>query len=123
MAASAAPHLADRPFSEFKIMQVRADRVAMAASMASERVTWQPYDGPRKPESHVPSTAFAFLRERKEPLFDAAHVRNALARFEQVSGVDDDERAVAFENIKAAATHFDVRVSETHWQDLMHGST
>ncbi len=91
--------------------------------MASERVTWRPYDGPRQPESQVPATAFAFPRERKEPLFDAAHVRNALARFDQVSGVDDDERALAFKNIKAAAAHFNVHVSETSWHDLMRGST
>ena len=35
---------------------------------------------------------FAFPEERKEPLTDAAHVRNAIARFDQVEGVTDEER-------------------------------
>ena len=32
---------------------------------------------------------FAFPKERKEPLTDARHVRNAIARFDQVEGVTD----------------------------------
>jgi hypothetical protein len=32
---------------------------------------------------------FAFPDERKEPLTDARHVRNAIARFNQVEGVSD----------------------------------
>jgi hypothetical protein len=34
---------------------------------------------------------FAFPRAEKEPLTDAAHVRNAIARFNQVQGVTDAE--------------------------------
>jgi hypothetical protein len=34
---------------------------------------------------------FAFPEERKEPLADARHVRNAIARFGQVEGVSDAE--------------------------------
>jgi len=65
-------------------------------------------------------TEFAFPDERKEPLTDARHVRNAIARFDQVKDVSDDERAQAFENIKAAASHFDVDLTEKSWHDLMH---
>ena len=36
--------------------------------------------------------SFAFPSERKLPLEDASHVRNAIARFDQVDGVSDDER-------------------------------
>ena len=32
---------------------------------------------------------FAFPKERKEPLNNASHVRNAIARFDQVEGVSD----------------------------------
>jgi len=39
--------------------------------------------------------AFAFPRERKEPLENASHVRNAIARFNQVKDVSDDERDAA----------------------------
>jgi 3-dehydroquinate synthase class II len=44
---------------------------------------------------------------------DAVHVRNALARFDQVEGVDDAERDLAFANIQEAARHFGVAVKET----------
>lgn len=66
----------------------------------------------------LPDSVFAFPEQRKEPLVDASHVRNALTRFDQVSGVTDAQRTAAFENIKAAARHFDVEVTESSWRDL-----
>lgn len=83
------------------------------------KTTWKPVDDPGAPKSQLPDSAFAFSAERKEPLIDASHVRNAVARFSQVEGVSDEERAQAFENILAAAKHFDVHLSETSWHDLM----
>ena len=62
--------------------------------------------------------SFAFPEQRKEPLEDASHVRNAIARFGQVKGVSDDERAEAWKRIKAAAKKFDVEVSEKSWREL-----
>ena len=53
---------------------------------------------------------FAFPKERKEPLNDARHVRNAIARFNQVEGVSEAERAAAWRRIKAAAKKFGVEV-------------
>jgi hypothetical protein len=61
---------------------------------------------------------FAFPDQRKEPLEDASHVRNAIARFDQVQGVSDDERDEAWKRIKAAAEKFDVEVSEKSWREL-----
>ncbi|UGB37523.1 DUF6582 domain-containing protein [Frateuria soli] len=61
---------------------------------------------------------FAFPEQRKEPLEDASHVRNAIARFDQVKGVSDDERDEAWKRIKAAAEKFDVQVSEKSWREL-----
>ena len=49
---------------------------------------------------------------------DAAHVRNAIARFDQVQDVTDDERDLAFANIEAAARHFGVEMRETSWRQL-----
>jgi poly-gamma-glutamate capsule biosynthesis protein CapA/YwtB (metallophosphatase superfamily) len=49
---------------------------------------------------------------------NASHVRNALARFDQVKGVSDSDRDRAFANIKKAAKHFGVMVSESHWREL-----
>ena len=64
---------------------------------------------------------FAFPKERKEPLTDARHVRNAIARFDQVEGVSDTERDQAWKRILAAAKRYDVEVSESDWRDLAHG--
>ena len=61
---------------------------------------------------------FAFPEERKEPLSDAAHVRNAIARFDQVEGVTDGERDQAWQRIRAAASKFGVDVAEEDWRDL-----
>jgi hypothetical protein len=64
---------------------------------------------------------FAFPDERKEPLTDARHVRNAIARFNQVEGVSDAERDKAWKRILAAAKRFDVEVAESDWRDLAKG--
>jgi hypothetical protein len=69
--------------------------------------------------AELPESVFAFPRQRKEPLTDADHVRNALARFDQVQGVTDAERDLAFANIKAAADYYGVDVRENSWRDLM----
>ena len=58
----------------------------------------------------MPEKNFAFPKEEKEPLNDAAHVRNAIARFNQVEGVSDAERDVAWKRILAAAKKFGVEV-------------
>ena len=63
-------------------------------------------------------STFAFPRERKEPLTDAGHVRNAIARFDQVRDVSDAEREEAFRRIKRAAKKYGVTMTETRWQDL-----
>jgi cell division protein FtsX len=61
---------------------------------------------------------FAFPKERKEPIHDAAHVRNAIARFRQVQGVTDAERDDAWKHIKAAAKKHGVELHEESWRDL-----
>ena len=64
---------------------------------------------------------FAFPKERKEPLSDARHVRNAIARFDQVEGVSDTEREAAWRRIKAAAKKFGVEIQVKSWRELMKG--
>ena len=86
--------------------------------------TWKPYS----PEMHghlsttdkatLPATAFAFPRARKEPMTDAGHVRDAMARFNQVGDVTDVERDLAFANFKKAASHFDIQMKETNWHQF-----
>ena len=58
----------------------------------------------------LPAKDFAFPKEEKEPLNDAAHVRNAIARFNQVKGVTEEERGAAWKRIEAAAKKFGVDV-------------
>ena len=64
---------------------------------------------------------FAFPKERKEPLVDATHVRNAVARFDQVEGVTDAERDRAWRRIEAAAKKFGVDIEEKSWHELSSG--
>ena len=68
--------------------------------------------------SKLPATDYAFPKERKEPLNDAKHVRNAVARFDQVKGVSDTERDAAWKRIRKAAKKFAVEVKETSWRRL-----
>jgi hypothetical protein len=66
----------------------------------------------------IDSRNFAFPKQRKEPLENAAHVRNAIARFNQVRGVSDDERDTAWDHITAAAKKFGVDVKEKRWREI-----
>lgn len=61
---------------------------------------------------------FAFPKERKEPLNNADHVRNAMARFDQVEGVSDSERDEAWKRIKRAADKYGIEVKEKSWREL-----
>lgn len=48
----------------------------------------------------------------KLPIHDADHVRNALARFNQVKGLSADEKKAAWSKITAAAKKFGIQISE-----------
>lgn len=87
---------------------------------AEMRATWKPHEkhGRLTRQSDLPDSVYAFPKERKEPLTDARHVRNAIARFDQVTGVSEDERALAFANIRKAARHYGIDVSAGDWHDL-----
>ena len=82
--------------------------------------TWKPHTkhGELTSRDDLPDTVFAFPKQRKEPMTDASHVRNAIARFDQVEDVSDDARDLAFRNIKKAAEHYDIDMKETSWRQL-----
>jgi hypothetical protein len=84
------------------------------------RATWKPHEkrGELTGRGDLPDSVFAYPKERKEPMTDASHVRNAVARFDQVEGVSDSERDLAFANIKKAAKHYGVDLSESNWSEL-----
>jgi hypothetical protein len=86
------------------------------------KATWKHHEDDKSLDANerneLPASTFAFPDKRKEPLNNASHVRNALARFDQVKDVTDQEREQAFANIKAAAKHYGVEMTESSWHDL-----
>jgi hypothetical protein len=84
------------------------------------KATWKPQEkhGLLTMQSDLPDSVYAFPKQRKEPLTDAQHVRNAVARFDQVIDVSDADRALAFANIEKAANYYDISLAETSWHDL-----
>ena len=64
------------------------------------------------------SRQYAFPKQRKEPLEDARHVRNAVARFNQVEDVTEAERDEAWKRIQTAAKKFNVKLEERSWREL-----
>jgi hypothetical protein len=72
-------------------------------------------------QNRLDDREFAFPKERKEPLTDARHVRNAIARYEQVDGVSDAERDRAWKRIRAAARRYDVEIEARGWRALFRG--
>ncbi len=86
--------------------------------------TWQPHSSATQgrlskiEKDSLPSSAFAFPRTRKEPMTDATHVRDAMARFNQVKNVTDSERDQAFSNIQKAAQYFDIKMKECDWHQF-----
>jgi hypothetical protein len=69
-------------------------------------------------KDRLADSEFAFPRERKEPIHDAEHVRNAIARFDQVEGVTDEERDEAWQRIQAAAKKYGIDMGEDDWREL-----
>lgn len=66
----------------------------------------------------LPAIEFAFPAQRKEPLENASHVRNAIARFNQVTGVSELEKNLAWRRILDFAKRYGVQVHDTSWRDL-----
>ena len=84
------------------------------------QTTWKPHEkhGTLTRQSDLPDSVFAFPKQRKEPLTDRNHVRNSIARFDQVIGVSDVDRELAFANIKKAAKYYGIDMTETDWTQL-----
>jgi hypothetical protein len=108
--------------------QKEAARRNLAKARQAQSAKARGKSGPRrsqgmttKEKDSLGGEEFAFPKERKEPLTDARHVRNAIARFNQVEGVSDAERDRAWKRILAAAKRYDVEVSESSWRELAKG--
>jgi hypothetical protein len=102
---------------------IKKARSVQSGRAAGKRIPKQGSGLSTRQENRMPAGTFAFPEERKEPLNDARHVRNAIARFDQVEGVSDSERDAAWRRIRTAARKFGVEVSATGWRSLMKGGT
>ncbi len=86
------------------------------------KATWKPHEEHGKlsteERKELPESVYAFSKQRKEPMTDPSHVRNAIARFDQVKDVSDADRDQTFANLQAAATHYKVDMQVTNWHEL-----
>jgi hypothetical protein len=102
---------------------MKNEKVQIKAARTVE-ATWKPFktntEGRLSAEDkkELPDTAFAFPAARKEPITNTTHVRDAMARFDQVEGATDAEKDLAFANLKKAAKHFDIHMTETDWHQF-----
>ena len=71
-----------------------------------------------KTRNAIPIGKFAFPSARKLPLENAAHVRNAISRFNQVKDVTDAERDIAWKSVLRAAKKYGVEVKQSGWRHL-----
>lgn len=103
--------------------QKQAARRNLIKTRQAQRAGAQGRKTPTPTNQHdsLPANQFAFPDERQEPLTDAKHVRNAIARFEQVKDVSDAARDRAWKRILTAAERHDVEVSATTWRELFRG--
>ncbi|MBW6468611.1 MAG: hypothetical protein K0B85_05580 [Coriobacteriia bacterium] len=88
----------------------------------ADSTTWRPRDTHGKlseaKERALPDSAFAFPKQRKGPLTGAAYVRDAINGFKEFDDVSDEDRDLAFRNIRKAAQHYNVEMTETDWRQL-----
>jgi hypothetical protein len=96
-------------------------RQAQSAGASGANVPRRREDMSTAEENRLADKEFAFPKQRKEPLTDARHVRNAIARFDQVEGVSDAERDRAWKRILVAAKRYGVEVSADSWRELAKG--
>ncbi len=86
------------------------------------KTTWRPFEAhgtlSEETRERLPDSVYAFPEHRKLPLTDAKHVRNAVACFDQVRGINDADRDLAFANLTKAAEHYQVELSESSWHEL-----
>ncbi len=85
----------DKETEKAKVTAMEEKREELGMSVAEF------YAVPREPPS-----------ESKLPIFDAAHVRNALARFSQTDFASKEEKEKAWKKLKSAAKKFDIEAGE-----------
>jgi len=87
--------------------------------------TWQPLEAPYdindngkldpRERRALPDSAFAFPEQRELPLVDEELTREAIAELSELSRAyraSDEEHRLAVNNIRAAARHFGIPITE-----------
>lgn len=100
---------------------IKKARDVQSARARGKRIPRQSEGMSTAEQNDLRDEKFAFPEQRKEPIHDAAHVRNAVARFDQVEDVSDADRDAAWKRIKRAAKRFDVDVEADDWRELFEG--
>jgi hypothetical protein len=96
-------------------------RSAQSAGAKGKRVPRRTQGLSTAEQNDLPASSVAFREKRKQPLADANHVRNAIARFDQVEGVTDRDREKAWKRILSAAKKYGIDVEANDWHELFDG--
>jgi hypothetical protein len=84
--------------------------------------TWKPHEKHGElaaaDRNELPDSAYAFPKKRKEPLTDAKHVRNALARFDQVEDVPTPSASRPSPTSRRRPEHYGVDMTERTGTEL-----
>lgn len=98
-----------------------ADSTDDVVQRLDDGTTWKPETAHGKLSSAdlamLPNSVFAFPEARLLPLTDADHVMAALSQFRTVTDVSDNDRALAFANIRKAAEHYAVDMADDEWRE------
>jgi hypothetical protein len=78
--------------------------------------TWEPWRD--NGDGNLPPNAYAFPKQKIDPLTDAVCVRAAIEHFHTVPEVSDEDRQLAFGNIKKAADFFHVEICGDSYEDM-----
>lgn len=97
---------------EFHLVPEGATGFPILLAKAAEMVEAEKAEMDAKERHGLADSEFAFPKQRKEPINDEAHVRNAISRFDQVEGVSSEDKHEAARRIMARAKHFGIHVSE-----------
>ena len=113
--------MVDFRFNNFSVVMNPAVKTAYI-NMSEQESELSAFEQKRKEMGLTPEQFYAIpkepLSESKLPIYDAAHVRNALARFNQVAGVSEEEKNDAWNKIVNAAKKFGIEVSEKKQEDV-----
>lgn len=92
------------------------------AEIAALLMAEKEHNTPQHVRDRMPTSAFAFVKQRKIIISRPGNVKAALGRFMQVQGVSDDERDAAWGRLKRAASRFGIHIKEASWRDLGKGA-